>query len=364
MTPPRSIIGSISDSKLLRVPARRRALLAVMIFICLLLTAFPERHRAAVTMTPTDPSSLGLSGALGQLGALNSAFGNQAAVEVSMKVARSVYVRENVIRRLNLIKRKGFSGEIEASRWLERNVSIRTMRGGILQIEIFGSDPALGREIVAAYQDATQSRLGEVARRQTAYKRGVLEKLFDEAGQRLDEAQNAYDTFRLQTRYSDPSFAMEAIGGRIPVLEAAIKAKQVELNAARQFATDDNMTVRQIMAQIDALQRQLAQFQALTPKEDNSIGRVVRQSTRAMRLERELEVAQALYDSYKRYLEGTAVEDLTATATVRVLEPAFIDTARQWNLPPLALGILLFLIGLAVEFYNLRPPVGSRRSQS
>ncbi|KQR86232.1 hypothetical protein [Sphingomonas sp. Leaf343] len=361
MTPPPSLIGSLRRAPLVRSPWLRRAIIVVLLAICAVLTLFPERYRAAVTLTPTDPASLGLGQTLGQLGALNSVFGNQAAVEVSMRVARSVYVRQAVIKQLDLVKRLGLRDDIHASRWLEKNVDIRTMRGGIVQMEIETPDAAFGRQIVTAYQNATQARLGEIARRQTEYKRGILERLVREAGERRDQAEAAYNDFRLRTRYSDPRFAIGAIGERIPVLQAAIKAKEVELNAARQFATDENISVRQIIAQLDALKSQLAQLQALNPTENNSIGRVVRQSTQVRKLERELNIAQQLYDGYTRYLEGTAVEDLTSTATVRVLEPAYIDTARQLNLIPAALGVLILLVGLGVEFYGWRPPVGEGR---
>jgi capsule polysaccharide export protein KpsE/RkpR len=145
------------------------------------------------------------------------------------------------------------------------------------------------------------------------------------------------------------------------VLQAAIKAKEVELSAARQFATDENITVKQILSEIGALRQQLAQFQALTPDGSNSLGRVVEQSTQAQKLERELAVATSLYYSYRNYLAGTTVEDLTSLANVRILEEPFVDTARQLNTVPMVLFILVLMLAGAIEFYALRPPVGERR---
>lgn len=332
----------------------------VLVLICAAFTLFPERYRAAVTMTPTDPSSLGLGGALGQLGALNSVFGNQAAIEISLKVARSMDVRRMVIERLELNKRSNFANFVEADRWVKDKVSIRSLRGGIIQIEVLDRDPAFGRQMVTAFSDATRERLAEINRRQTAYKREVLEKLVAESSDRLANAQAAYDSFRLTTRNAEPNFSLASTNARIESIRAAIKGKEVTLNAARQFATDENLSVQQILAELAALRQQLRDAQMQNPGVSGSVGRVVQESTRVKELERQLAIARGLFDGYKRFLEGTAVEDLTSTASVRVLEPPFIDSARQYNLIPLFAGVAIFLLWLAVEFYQLRRPVGSR----
>lgn len=354
-------MGRLSGSAVLRHVWRRRILLCLLVLACLLASLFPERYRAASTLTPTDPSSLGLSGALGQLGALNTVFGSQAAVEVSLKIGRSVFTRGVVIKQLKLVDRLGFKDELEASRWLETNVEIRSLRGGIVQIECTNRDAQLATDLVKAFTSALRGQLAQIALRQTEYKRDILLKLVENANADLSEAQEKYNNFRLTTRYSDPKFAIDSIGQRIPVLEAAIKAKEVELNAARQFATDDNMSVRQIIAQLDALKIQLKQLRDINPGENNSIGLVVTQSTEADRLERELALAKSLYYNYRRFLEGTSVEDLTSAANIRVLEQPFIDTDRQYRLAPMVLAILLVLIALAIEFYQLRPPISQTK---
>jgi uncharacterized protein involved in exopolysaccharide biosynthesis len=360
MTPPRSIISTIVHAPILREAWPRRASFAVLIAVAILLTFVPERHRAAVTLTPTDPQSLGLSGTLGQLGAINNVFGNQAAVEVALRVARSEQARTLVIKRLKLTDRLSQKDLIKLHRWLEDEVEIRSLRGGIVLIEMQNRDAALARDIVAAFADATQARLAEISRRQTAYKREVLVKLVNDASSQLSLAQARYDQFRLTNRTPSPRTAVDAVGLRLPQLEAEIKAKQVELAAARQLYTDDNIIVRQRSAELAALQRQLQEVRATTPTDETSVGRAVVSSSQLFKLERDLTIARALYDSYLRYLQGTAVEDLTSTANIRVLEPPFVDTERQLYLPAAAAAVALFLLCLAIEFYRLRPAVGDR----
>lgn len=360
MNPPVTIVGRLTQLGPLQRASVRAALFGGLVAILLLLAFFPERHRAATSLTPTDPESLGLSGTLGQLGAINNVFGNQAAVEVALRVGKSLYVRDTVIDQLRLEKRLAPQSRLSIHRWLEDEVEIRSLRGGILTIDMLHPNRELAQDIVGAYAQAVQGRLAQISRRQTSYKRDVLMKLVADASNRLAQAQSAYDAFRLRHRYADPRASMEAIAEQIPAIEGAIKGKEVQLSAARRMFTEGNVNIIQMEAELTALRQQLTQAKATNPTQEDSVGRLVTASSQLFKLERELGIAKALYDSYMRYLQGTAVEDLTSTANVRVLEAPYVDTERQVFLPALAAALALFLLWMAIEFYRLRPPVGSR----
>ncbi|WP_019517909.1 hypothetical protein [Sphingomonas sp. Mn802worker] len=359
MTPPRSIVDNLSANRILGRPWLRRVILGVLTIILAILTLFPREYRAAVSLTPSDPSALGLSGALGQLGALTNVFGSQAAVEISLKVARSVEVRQLVIERLKLVKSGEFANEVAAQRWIDKEVDIRSLRGGILQMSTKMEDPILAQRLVGTLAEATRDRLARISQTQTAYKRRILEQLVTQASDRYSRAQAAYDTFRRNTRYSDPGTSIEAIGQRIPDIQAAIKAREVDLRAAQQFGTAQSFAVQQIQAEIAALRAQLREAESLDVSDPNSVNRVVVQSTQVEKLARELNIARSLYVSYQRFLEGTSVEDLTSGANVRILEPAFIDPDRQFRTLPLALLAIVILAWATIELYQMRPPVGA-----
>lgn len=355
----RSITGRVAALPVVRRAWLRRVVVAMLVAICAVLTVFPQEYRAAVSLTPTDPASLGLSSTLGQFGAVGNVFGNQAAVEVSLKVARSEYVRSLVIKQLSLDRTLEKSA-VDTHRWLDREVDIRALRGGIIQFETKQRDPEFARQIVAAYGQAVREQLAVIARSQTIQKRDILVRLVDEASDRLARAQAAYDSFRLQTRYSSPQAAIYAAGDRIPELETIIRSKEVQLSAMRQFATDENIRVLQMRAEIGSLQSQLAEARSTSPAKRSSVGGVVRQSTQVDKLRRELDISQSLYDNYKRFLQGTSVEDLTSSANIRILEPPFVDTARQFKTLPMTIGLVILLLGLAIEFYAFRPPLEAR----
>jgi tyrosine-protein kinase Etk/Wzc len=120
MTPPPELLGGLKRLPLigpvLAHNGRRRLLFGVLIAVCAALTFFPERYRVASTLTPSDPSTLGLQSALGQLSAFNTVFGNQAAIEIALRIARSTPVRDKVADQLNLDQKLGTGNRIATSR--------------------------------------------------------------------------------------------------------------------------------------------------------------------------------------------------------------------------------------------------------
>ena len=360
MTRPKSIIGELVGLRLFRRFVVRAAVFAPIILILLVMTFVPERYKATASFTPQDTASMGLSGALGQLGAIDNVFGNQAAVEIALRIAKSVDVADRVIAETGLDKRMEGKGRVALHRWLDKNVEIRSLRGGIITVQVQHRDPALSKALVGSYVRATRQELTEISRRQTKFKREILRNLVDDAWVEFSEAQARYDTFRLTRGMADPRKSLESISDRIPALEADIKGRQIALSAARQLYTDDNMVVKQQLAELAAVQRQLATAKATEDRGPDNLGRLVDNSNQLYLLERELGIARSLYDSYMRYLQGTAVEDATATGNVRVLEDAYVETARQKYLPALVGALAIFLLWMAIEFYRMRPPVGHR----
>jgi len=350
----------MAELRLMRSFKLRSLIFGVATGLFAILSFFPERFHAMGTLTPTDPESFGLSGTLGQLGALNSVFGNQAAVEIALRVANSPQVRGEVITKLDLPHRMDETNVLKIHRWLQDKMVIRSLRGGIILIELEDLDGPLALVLIAAYTDATRDRLAEIARSQTAYKRKVLLQLSGDATRQLAEAQAAFDAFRFRNRAPAPLTTVAVVSERIPQLEAAIKAKRVEIAAAHQFYTDGNPVMRQLSAQLASLQADLSQVRTTDPKADLTVGRAVSSSSQYFKLERNLAFARSLYDGYLRYLQGTAVEDLTSTASIRVLEPAYVDTKRQIWFPAMAAAIVTFLLWMSIEFYRLRPPIGGR----
>jgi len=360
MKRPQSLTGRVADLPVFRTFAGRALVFGTAIAVAALLTFFPERHLATATFTPTDRASLGLAGTLGELGATSSVFGNQAAVEIALRIGNSDAVRDVVIKKTFLAEQLESEGRTQLQRYLRRKVDVRSLRGGIVLIEMQDTDPERASEIVGAFEIAIEAELARVARRQTEYKRKVLRQLVKEASDELATAQAAYDTFRIANRYPDPKARLGEIGDRVNFLETVIRSKEVDLYRARAIYADNNLNIRQMQSELTALRKQLVEAKSLDPQSQQNVREVVENSTELYRLERDLDIAKSLYFNYLRYFRGTAVEDLTADANLRLIELPHVITKRQYWLPALASAVALLLLWIAIEAYRLRSPPGHR----
>jgi capsule polysaccharide export protein KpsE/RkpR len=231
------------------------------------------------------------------------------------------------------------------------------MRGGIIGLEAEDRNPDFALQLVTVYAQVYSERLAQLARQQTAYKRAVLNDRMGEAAQRLARAQGALDRFRAQNRLPAPDAQLGASVGQLSGLQASLQAKRVELQSALKFATPDNMQVRAIQAEIVSIQTQIAQEQSRRGQTATALAGLSNQHDNLIR---DVSFAQSLYQAYSRYLEGSAIEELSAAWNIQQIEPPHIHVGHQINKLPAAILLLILLAAIASEIYLLFPPVGTR----
>lgn len=343
---------------------RRRAAFAVLLAILLVLSVFPRVYEASVKLAPQESNTAGLSAILSQLGGNYAALlGRSQPVEVDLAVARSFHVKRDVVRRLGIGDDKKPSEVREAILRLDDRVDVRAMRGNLMEISVRDRDPDQAIAVASAYADAMQQRLAELSREATTNKRKILNQRFADAQDRLTRAENAVNSFRRINQLASPETQLTLATQQLSTLQGQLQAKQVQLQTALQFGTPQSVQVQALQAELRALQGQVdaADRNVRTAGGLTAAG-IAPKALYFERLNRELKFSQALYDSYARYLEGAAIEDMTADYGVMQIEPPFLAPELQFNLIPLALLVVVILFGLVSEFIVMRPPPGSIRT--
>jgi capsule polysaccharide export protein KpsE/RkpR len=352
MKPYYGIMGRLTQLNWIKDARQRRTILLILCALFALLALFPRPYKAVATLTPIDQSAGGLAPALQTVGAFA---GFQQIIDVQLKVGRSIDVQREVIEKLGLADRWGMRDEAALLRKMEKAVKVRALRGSILSVETKGHDPKFATLLVSAYVDAMRSRFGELSRNQTAFKRKILQNRFADATRRLREAERRLNDFKLRNGIPDPDSALGAASARLPGLRDQLRDKLSELEVRRQFATDENYEMQVAQAEIEEIRRQIEIAKKSDVNSPTSVNWAVAKRTEYDDLDREVNYNQSLYNSYKRLIDGTALEDLVSTGSLRMLEEPHIDPDYQFNMLPALLFVLTLILAIAFEFRLFDP---------
>ncbi len=358
-------MAGVFDTAWFRRPARRRLTFCVIALILAVLCVWPRHYLARADLLPQD-SPNGLSALLGPgggggLAGLGALLGNHQSIEADLTMARSYVVLRDVIARLRPSSPRGASEARRAEIGLRRKVDIAAIRGSILQITVRDADPVFAKAVVTAYVGAIQGSLTRLSLHQAAQKRAVATNRLSEASTQLASAQAALTRFRAENKLALPEAQLGAGVSELAALQGRLQAKLVELRTVRQFATDANVRVQAVAAEIAGLQSQIAAAQTASRGQGGpNLAAMALQSAQYLNLYRDEKFAEALYAIYTRFLEEVTTDELSANANIDVIEPPYVDPARQFNAWAVGLLILTLVLAFAAEYYIARPPVGRR----
>ena len=344
-------------------PLLRRLVFAIALAILALLAVFPLKYVGNVKLAPQDTSTAGLSSILSQLGGNYAALlGGHQPVEIDLAIGRSYDVQQDVARRIGLLRGNDPVEIKRAVQTMQKRAAVRALRAGILEVEVEGHDPDQTLRTAAAFASAMQDRLAALSRQQTAYKRKVLDERMREATDRLTRAEDAVTRFRQQNQLIAPEVQLSDAVAQQSRLRAQYQAVQVELAKAVRFAGEDSIQVKSIRTALAAIQAQIRSADEGARRSNGpSAAGIAPKTLEFQRLNRELQFSQSLYEAYARYIEGAAIENLTADFNMQIIEPAFLEPGLKFNSIPLALLVLVGLLAVASEFLVFRPPPGGLR---
>lgn len=355
MKPYYGVMGRVSQWPLLADARRRRIASAVLILILAILTIFPRPYTALTTMTPADQTSGGLAAAAGTVGAFAGLVGSQQTVDVLLKLSRGVDIRRDVIRDLKLNERWGMDDERRMMRKLDRVITLRALRGSMIQVEAKTRDPEFSLQLVASYSKAMRARVGKLIREQTQFKRSVLKNRFADAVRRKQQADAAMAAFSRKYGMPSPDSALATAAGRLPSLRDQLREKESQLQVMREFQTDEGYQVQMALAEINEVKRQIQIAERSSGDSPESIDWVIKKRLQFDKLTRDVDYAQDLFDSYKRLIDGTAFEDLVSNGSLRVIEQPYLDPDFQFNLLPLLMLVGVIALVAGFEFYLFDP---------
>ena len=137
------------------------------------------------------------------------------------------------------------------------------------------------------------------------------------------------------------------------VLRAQVAAKQVEIQAMRQFAADENPDLERAQQELSSLEAQLAAMDVAHDRRSGDLvapkGKVSQAGLEYARALREVKYRETVYELVMRQYEGARIDEARQGSKVQIVDAAFVPDRpsslyRIW----IALGSLLGALPLAL----------------
>lgn len=323
-----------------------------VLFYALSFLATPQFESTAVFLPPSNRPSMSEN----PLAALWST-PNTGALYPGLLKSNSVV--DKVLKSLDL-ERVYRVNDIEKARIvLHRHTTVTSDAAGFYTLAVTDPDPQRAKAIATAYMDALGETNSRLALDQAKQERMVFEHELSDAKDQLEKAAEALAAMEKSSGVVSAQTQTLAGLAAINQLRADITARQVQLAALRKAETEEAPAVVKLKAQVDALQAELTSMEKGNGGGAGaglSAARAPEALLDFMRLQREVQYRQALYEILTKQFESTQMEAIS-TPGVQIVDtpevPLRKATPRR-TLWALAGAVLCFLCAVFFIFIEDR----------
>ena len=329
---------------------QRKKLVALVMAICtgiavILAFALTPHYTATVTILP--PQGNGSMGSMlaSQLEGMNGAVSGVASSMLGLKNVNEMYVSMLKSRSVEdaVIQRYGLQSEYnkkylaDTRKALEKHTSFSDR------------NPNRAAEIANGYMQQFRSLSQHLAITEASQRRVIFENQLEKTKTDLANADEALKRTQLATGMVQVDGQARALIDTAARLRAQIVAKEVQIEAMRSYAGDENPALTQAQTELDGLR---AQFNKLVGSKGGSAddvflpkGQVPQAGLEYIRRLRDVKYYEAIFEVLAKQLELAKLDEAREGGFIQVVDPAVAPEQRSF--PKRG---LFSLAGIAVGF--------------
>jgi uncharacterized protein involved in exopolysaccharide biosynthesis len=339
--------------------------LSAVILAAIVSLLLPNVYTATARILPPQQGQSAAATVLGQLGGIATTAGvplsikNPADLYVGM--LRSRTVADRIIVRFGLQRLYDEDTIVDTRKALDKNVSIRAKRDGIIQIDFDDEDPKRAAAVANGYVEELDKLTQSLAVTEAAQRRLFFERQIQQARRDLANAEVALKQTQEKTGLIQLDNQARAIIDTVAALRAQIASKEVELTGLRTFATANNPEYIVAEQQLFALRAQLTKLERSRSTSDGDIlvpvGKVPEAGLDYLRKLRDVKYYETIFELMAKQYELARVDEARDAAIIQFVDHA-IPPDRK-SKPKRALIVLA--TGLIVGILTIAGAVGLHR---
>jgi uncharacterized protein involved in exopolysaccharide biosynthesis len=324
---------------LLIILSRRRKFIffftiAVAVLAAATVLLIPNRYTAETIVLPPGQSSSMSSALLGQLGgsaALASAAGASLGIknpgDMYVSLFRSRTVEDSVIQRFNLMDRYHEKRLSDGRRKFEdRSTVVLGVKDGLIRIGVTDRDPNLAAEMANGYVDQFRKLSADLAITEASQRRIFFQQQLLEANENLAAAEEAMKRTEQSTGVLQVDSQAKSLIESAAILRGQIVAKEVQLQAMRSYATEDNPQMVTTGQELAALKAQLAKLSGTDENSTSDIivpkGNIPEAGMEYIRKLRDVKYYETITELIAKQFEMAKLDEARQGAVIQVVDVA------------------------------------------
>jgi uncharacterized protein involved in exopolysaccharide biosynthesis len=362
--------GGIDLLDIVLVLAARRRLIAIVTISALFvgvvvsLVLRPNFTAIAVILPPQQQqsSSTALMGQLGSLAALaggGSALGLKTPADMYVGILQCRTIADEIIDQFHLASLYKRKKRDDTRAALRAHTVIEAGKDDLIRISVTDHDPNRARDMANAYVNELYRVNSNLAITEAAQRRVFFDQQLDAEKKALALAEDDLRATQQRTGLIQLSGQAQMIIQSIAQLRAQIASREVEMQATRTFATEENPDLTRLQEEISTMRQQLNKLeddQARHPQPGNialPAGIVAEDSLEYARNFREVKYHESLFELLSRQYEAARIDEAKSAPIIQVIDHAVAPDRKSGphgSLITIGLGILGFSLASAWAF--------------
>jgi capsule polysaccharide export protein KpsE/RkpR len=351
---------------IIRVAIKRRKMvaiteLAIVAMGMAVATLLPSRYVATTVILPPQQGSSAGSAMMAQLNSISAIAGVGAGAlgiknpnDLQVALLKSRTVEDAVAARFHLqalYHAKYLSSA--RKRWEKKTFIDDGPKDGLIRLSVTDRDPRRAAEMANGWVEEYLRFSATLAVNEASGRRLFFERQVAEARENLARAEEEMKQTEQRTGVMELDGQAHAMIASAAVLRAQVAAKQVEIQAMRQFAADENPDLERARQELSGLEAQLSAMDVAHNRASGDLvapkGKVSEAGLEYERALREVKYRETVVGLLMRLCEMARVDEARQGSQAQVVDAAAVPDRptslfRIW----IALGVLLLSLPMAL----------------
>lgn len=317
----------------------------------------PPYYKAeAVILTPQQQqsslSALAMGAAAASLGSssMASQLGLKNPADLYVGLLKSRTIADDMVNRFHLsaVYRTKLLSQTRLA--LEKHVTFEGGKDSLIKITVEDRDPVRAAALANGFIDELHEQNSRLALSDASQRRLFFEEQLQREKDALANSEVALKSTEEGTGLVVPSGQAEALIRSGAQLQAEIASREVQLQAMRSYATDENPQVQVLKREISALQRQLGQVESSNGSSESKLAvsgsKFPSASLEYLRKARDVKYHEMLFELLAKQYEASRMDEAKQAPIIQVVDHATVPDRKAG--PPKALIIVGALLGALV----------------